>query len=36
VYLHEVGPDQAGFFRFAERELLPALAVRKEAVGVAG
>jgi G6PDH family F420-dependent oxidoreductase len=23
VYLHQVGPDQAGFFRFAERELLP-------------
>ena len=26
VYLHQVGPDQAGFLRFAERELLPALA----------
>ena len=25
VYLHQVGPDQAGFIRFAERELLPAL-----------
>jgi len=25
VYLHQVGPDQEGFFRFAERELLPAL-----------
>ena len=25
VYLHQVGPDQAGFLRFAERELLPAL-----------
>ena len=23
VYLHQVGPDQAGFLRFAERELLP-------------
>ena len=23
VYLHQVGPDQEGFFRFAERELLP-------------
>jgi G6PDH family F420-dependent oxidoreductase len=22
VYLHQVGPDQAGFFRFAEQELL--------------
>jgi G6PDH family F420-dependent oxidoreductase len=26
VYLHQVGPDQAGFFRFAEEELLPRLA----------
>jgi coenzyme F420-dependent glucose-6-phosphate dehydrogenase len=25
VYLHQVGPDQAGFFRFAEEELLPRL-----------
>ena len=25
VYLHQVGPDQAGFLAFAERELLPAL-----------
>lgn len=23
VYLHQVGPDQAGFFEFAQRELLP-------------
>jgi coenzyme F420-dependent glucose-6-phosphate dehydrogenase len=23
VYLHQVGPDEAGFLRFAERELLP-------------
>jgi G6PDH family F420-dependent oxidoreductase len=23
VYLHQVGPDQAGFIRFAEREILP-------------
>jgi hypothetical protein len=22
VYIHQVGPDQAGFLRFAERELL--------------
>ena len=26
VYIHQVGPDQAGFMRFAERELLPELA----------
>ncbi|MGQ0519533.1 MAG: TIGR03557 family F420-dependent LLM class oxidoreductase [Actinomycetota bacterium] len=26
VYLHQVGPDQEGFFRFCVRELLPALA----------
>jgi coenzyme F420-dependent glucose-6-phosphate dehydrogenase len=25
VYLHQVGPDQEGFFRFAETELLPRL-----------
>jgi G6PDH family F420-dependent oxidoreductase len=25
VYLHQVGPDQAGFFRFAQDELLPRL-----------
>src|SRR4051794_34088564 len=25
IYLHQVGPDQDGFFRFAERELLPRL-----------
>jgi G6PDH family F420-dependent oxidoreductase len=23
VYIHQIGPDQEGFFRFAERELLP-------------
>jgi G6PDH family F420-dependent oxidoreductase len=23
VYIHQVGPDQAGFIRFAEREILP-------------
>ena len=22
VYIHQVGPDQAGFMRFAERELI--------------
>lgn len=27
-YLHQIGPDQAGFFRFWERELQPALADR--------
>jgi G6PDH family F420-dependent oxidoreductase len=26
VYLHQVGPDQDGFLRFAERELLPKVA----------
>ncbi|MDP9389234.1 MAG: TIGR03557 family F420-dependent LLM class oxidoreductase [Actinomycetota bacterium] len=26
VYIHQVGPDQEGFFRFWERELRPALA----------
>ena len=26
VYIHQVGPDQAGFLDFARRELLPALA----------
>ena len=25
VYMHQVGPDQAGFLEFARRELLPAL-----------
>ena len=29
VYLHQVGPDQAGFLRFAERELLPRLGAPK-------
>jgi G6PDH family F420-dependent oxidoreductase len=28
VFLHQIGPDQAGFFRFCERELLPHLAPR--------
>ncbi len=23
VYLHQIGPDQEGFFRFYEREVLP-------------
>ncbi len=25
VYVHQVGPDQEGFFRFYEREILPRL-----------
>jgi hypothetical protein len=25
VYFHQVGPDQAGFLRFATKELLPRL-----------
>jgi G6PDH family F420-dependent oxidoreductase len=25
IYLHQIGPDQGGFLRFAERELLPRL-----------
>jgi len=25
VFIHQIGPDQAGFFRFCERELLPRL-----------
>lgn len=28
VYFHQIGPDQAGFIDFAERELLPALRKR--------
>jgi coenzyme F420-dependent glucose-6-phosphate dehydrogenase len=33
VYIHQVGPDQEGFFRFFERELLPRLDVgEREAV----
>jgi G6PDH family F420-dependent oxidoreductase len=34
VYIHQVGPDQAGFIRFAEGELLPAL--HPEALRIAG
>jgi len=29
VYIHQIGPDQAGFFRFYEREVLPAFARSK-------
>jgi hypothetical protein len=25
VYIHQVGPDQEGFFRFYQREILPKL-----------
>jgi G6PDH family F420-dependent oxidoreductase len=28
VYMHQVGPDQEGFFRFYEREVLPELRTR--------
>jgi G6PDH family F420-dependent oxidoreductase len=31
VYLHQVGPDQAGFLRFAEREILPVVAKTRTA-----
>ena len=29
VYFHQIGPDQAGFLRFAERELMPAAGGRR-------
>jgi coenzyme F420-dependent glucose-6-phosphate dehydrogenase len=29
VYIHQVGPDQAGFIRFAEREILPRYAATR-------
>ena len=32
VYLHQIGPDQEGFFRFSERELLPRAAEIEPAV----
>ena len=28
VYVHQIGPDQEGFFGFFERELLPLSAAR--------
>ncbi|MBA2597642.1 MAG: TIGR03557 family F420-dependent LLM class oxidoreductase [Chloroflexia bacterium] len=31
VYIHQIGPDQAGFIRFAEREILPRFAARSRA-----
>jgi G6PDH family F420-dependent oxidoreductase len=36
VYLHQVGPDQAGFFRFVRDELRPALSslIEREPAGV--
>jgi G6PDH family F420-dependent oxidoreductase len=33
VYLHQVGPDQAGFIDFARREILPSLAKRDASRG---
>jgi coenzyme F420-dependent glucose-6-phosphate dehydrogenase len=34
VYLHQVGPDQEGFFRFAQEELLPRFAEERTAARV--
>jgi coenzyme F420-dependent glucose-6-phosphate dehydrogenase len=34
VYLHQVGPDQEGFFRFAQEELLPRYAGDRAALSV--
>ena len=31
VYVHQVGPDQEAFIRFAERELLPRYATARTA-----
>ncbi len=31
VYIHQIGPDQAGFIRFAGREILPQYAARSRA-----
>ncbi|HET7093428.1 MAG TPA: hypothetical protein VFI22_08120, partial [Thermomicrobiales bacterium] len=31
IYVHQVGPDQEGFFRFYEREILPKLASKPAA-----
>jgi hypothetical protein len=25
IYMHQIGPDQEGFFRFFEKEILPEL-----------
>ncbi len=36
VYLHQVGPDQSGFLRFAERELLPTFASTSGSSGSRG
>jgi G6PDH family F420-dependent oxidoreductase len=33
VYVHQVGPDQEGFFRFYERDVLPALRREREPAG---
>jgi hypothetical protein len=29
VWVHQVGPEQEGFFRFYEREVIPKLAARR-------
>jgi G6PDH family F420-dependent oxidoreductase len=34
VYVHQVGPDQEGFFRFYEREVLPLISRTKEEAAV--
>jgi G6PDH family F420-dependent oxidoreductase len=36
VYVHQVGPDQEGFFRFYEREILPRLSGERLGSGRAG
>jgi coenzyme F420-dependent glucose-6-phosphate dehydrogenase len=35
VCIHQVGPDQEGFFRFAQEEILPAFGSKAEVVGTA-
>jgi hypothetical protein len=35
IYLHQIGPDQEGFFEFAGREILPAFASSRQPVGAA-
>jgi hypothetical protein len=31
VWIHQIGPDQEGFIRFAEREILPRFATQAQA-----
>lgn len=31
VYVHQIGPDQDGFFRFYEREILPRFSAAPDA-----